>query len=472
MKVAIYIRVSTADQFEHGYSVDEQRDVLEEYANRNKMSIYHIYIDGGHSGSNLNRPAMQKLIRDAKDRKFDALLIYKLDRLTRNLRDTLYFFEDIIAAYNINFISYVENIDTTTVSGQMIINMYSMFSQMELTQIRDRMRMGKLGRAKSGKAMAWAQDPFGYKYENDTYVIVPLEAEVVKSMFRLYLKSGSITNVVTTLNEEGHIGKDIPWSYRTVKQVLDNPIYIGKNQYLGSVYDGNHEPIINDEVFNKAQVSMEEGRRAAHNPRPFESKYLLSGLIRCSRCGSPMMAVLHKKRKDGTRKKVYRCKSYKKFAGAGKNYSHIKCDSQSLPMDELEFEVLSQIEKIRRNPELVSSESDDVAEKIEIYEREVEKFELQREKLLDLYLEGTIEKSSYETRHDSLMVKIDNLHSKLSVLTDEQIMEESRVTLIDEINAIPSNVFKLDKQTQHQMIRKLIDVVRVDVGRVKIEWKF
>lgn len=473
MKVAIYVRVSTLEQSEHGYSIDEQTDRLKSYAEIKDWSVYKTYVDGGHSGAKLDRPALTRLLSDAKLNKFDAVLVYKLDRLSRSQKDTLYIIEDILIKNSIEFISLQENLDTASPFGKAMLGILAVFAQLEREQITERMRMGRIGRAKSGKAMSWTYDPFGYEYKNDTYVVNPLESKIVKDMFYLYIKHGSVTALVKKLNDDGHIGKDIPWTYRTVKQILENPVYIGKNQYLDQVFDGNHEAIIWEETFIKAKNLMDKARREAYNPRPFEAKYLLSGLIRCARCDSPMALNMNRPRKDGTRRKVYRCKSYKKKIGADKDYSHINCDSESLAMDELEFQVLSQIEKIRRNPaKALENGLKDFTQEINLYTDEIKKLDGQREKLLDLYVDGALDKEKYLTRMESIEAKIQVLQHKISLLSDEKEMSTQNDELIKDLTNLPSNVFQLTDTAKFNLVRKIIEEIRCDVGKVDITWKF
>lgn len=181
MKTAIYVRVSTLEQAEGGYSIDEQIDTLTKYCEIKKWSVEKIYKDGGYSGSNTDRPGMKRLIQDAKRKKFDSVLVYKLDRLSRSQKDTLYLIEDVFNAYNIAFMSLQENFDTSSAFGKAMIGILAVFAQLEREQIKERMSMGKRGRAKAGKAMSWSIVPFGYTYENDTYIPDPIQAPILVS---------------------------------------------------------------------------------------------------------------------------------------------------------------------------------------------------------------------------------------------------------------------------------------------------
>ena len=135
-KVAIYVRVSTTKQEEEGYSIDEQKAKLSSYCSIKDWSVYKIYTDGGFSGSNTERPALERLIKDAKERKFDTVLVYKLDRLSRSQKDTLYLIEEVFIKNDIEFLSLQENFDTSTPFGKAMIGLLAVFAQLEREQSR------------------------------------------------------------------------------------------------------------------------------------------------------------------------------------------------------------------------------------------------------------------------------------------------------------------------------------------------
>lgn len=191
MHVAIYVRVSTLEQAEEGYSIEEQIDTLKKFCEVKKWTVTKVYSDPGFSGSNIERPGLSNLIKDAKNQYFDTVLVYKLDRLSRSQKDTLYLIEDVLGVNDISFVSLNENFDTATPFGKAMIGILAVFAQLEREQIRERMTMGKVGRAKSGKAMSWRWTAFGYRYPDDgsrdTYEIVPLEAKIVQQIYDDYL---------------------------------------------------------------------------------------------------------------------------------------------------------------------------------------------------------------------------------------------------------------------------------------------
>lgn len=471
-KVAIYVRVSTLEQAEHGYSVEQQTEKLEKYCDIKDWKVYDTYIDPGYSGSNTKRPALQRLINDTKRGRFDAVLVYKLDRLSRSQKDTLYLIEEVFNANLINFVSLNENFDTSTPFGKAMIGILSVFAQLEREQITERMQMGKLGRAKAGKAMSWAFDPFGYKYKDDTYEIVPLEAFVVKSIFEDYLAGMSITKLIDKLNEEGHIGKDIPWSYRTVRQTLDNPVYAGYQRFKGTVYPANHEPIIDDETFDLTQKELKKRQIEAYeknnNPRPFQSKYMLSGKIRCGYCGAPLEVQTGRKT-NGEKTYRYQCKNRVHARSGPTIYNDAKkCDSGFYYMKDLEDFVLKEIGSLQLDPSIIESDdSSNLTESVDIYKTRVKKLEDNLKKLSDLYLNDVITMTDVQDKSKIIKNEITSLLDKIVDIenNDEKLKKDKLIKYIKSINIKESSY---QKKKEH--VNNLIEKITVTKDTITIEW--
>ena len=144
-----YVRVSTENQLEN-YSIEEQISRLKSYCAAKDMILLKIYTDGGYSGGNTDRPALKQMLADIKTVNVDAVLVYKLDRLSRSQKDTLTLIEDEFLAHDVDFISINENFDTSTPFGKAMIGMLSVFAQLEKDQITERFTMGRIGRCKAG----------------------------------------------------------------------------------------------------------------------------------------------------------------------------------------------------------------------------------------------------------------------------------------------------------------------------------
>ena len=200
MKVGIYIRVSTDAQFEEGYSVEAQKEQLTAYCISKGIKKYDYYIDGGWSGSNIERPEIERLIQDVKDGKISQVIVYKLDRLSRSQKDTLYLIEDLFMPNNVDFVSITESLDTSTPMGRAMIGILAAFAQLERENIRMRTRMGMKERVKEGYWMGGGRVPYGYDYDQKQGILIPnKDAKKVKKMYDLYLQGYSPQSIANML---------------------------------------------------------------------------------------------------------------------------------------------------------------------------------------------------------------------------------------------------------------------------------
>ena len=475
-KVAIYVRVSTTSQAEEGYSIEEQKDKLGTYCKIKDWSVYKVYTDGGFSGSNTNRPALENLIKDAKKRKFDTVLVYKLDRLSRSQKDTLYLIEDIFIKNNIAFLSLQENFDTSTPFGKAMIGLLSVFAQLEREQIKERMQLGKIGRAKAGKSMMWAKTSYGYDYhrETGTITINPAQALAIKFIFESYLRGRSITKLRDDLNEK--YPKHVPWSYRSVRTILDNPVYCGFNQFKGEIYPGNHEPIITEEVYNKTKEELKIRQRTALenlNPRPFQAKYMLSGIGQCGYCGAPLKILMGMVRKDGTRFIRYEChqRHPRKTKGVTVYNNNEKCDSGFYEKDDLESYVLTEISKLQDDTGYLDKIfSDDNAEPLDrdSYKKQIEELSKKLSRLNDLYIDDRITLEELQNKSAEFINMRATLETELE--NDPALGKDKRKADIRELlNA--EKVFSMDYEKQKVLVRGIINKVQVTADRIVIKWK-
>lgn len=475
-KVAIYVRVSTTNQAEEGYSIDEQKDKLISYCDIKDWNIYEIYTDGGFSGSNTERPALEQLIRDAERKKFDTVLVYKLDRLSRSQKDTLFLIEDVFIKNGIEFLSLQENFDTSTPFGKAMIGLLSVFAQLEREQIKERMQLGKLGRAKAGKSMMWARTSYGYDYQKETgsLTINPAQSLVVKYIFERYLAGRSITKLRDDLNEK--YPKEISWNYRAVRGILSNPVYCGYNQYKGQLFPGEHEPIISEDVYKRTQEELKIRQRTAAektNPRPFQAKYMLSGLAQCGYCGAPLKLLMGMVRKDGTRFIRYEChqRHPRKTKGVTVYNNNVKCDSGFYEKDALENYVLTEISKLQDDTGYLDKIfSGDNAETIdrESYKKQIEELSKKLSRLNDLYIDDRITLEELQSKSAEFISMRATLETELE--NDPALRRDKRKADMRELlNA--EKVFSMDYERQKILVRGIINKVQVMADKVVIRWK-
>ena len=282
-RAALYIRVSTLEQAQEGYSVGEQRERLIAYCKAQDWLIADIYVDGGYTGSNLNRPGIQKLMSETE--KFDVVLVYKLDRLSRSQRDTLYLIEEIFRPNKVDFVSMQESFDTSSPFGKAMIGLLAVFAQLEREQIKERTWMGRVARAKTGLHHGGGNIPIGYDYEDGKLIVNPYEAEQVRKIYEWYLSGSSLKAITDKLQDAGYTNKYSSYnSWSSVRNILENETYIGRLHFGDVVVDHAHEAIITEEQFNAAQI-LRGKRREQFGSHAFQSKHVLTGLLFCGHCG-------------------------------------------------------------------------------------------------------------------------------------------------------------------------------------------
>lgn len=475
-KVALYVRVSTTSQMEEGYSIEEQKAKLESYCDIKDWHIYKVYTDGGFSGSTTERPALEQLIKDAQNKLFDTVLVYKLDRLSRSQKDTLYLIEDIFLKNNIEFVSLLENFDTSTPFGRAVIGLLSVFAQLEREQIKERMQLGKLGRAKAGKSMMWAKTSYGYNYNKDTgtMTVNEYEALAVKEIYASYLAGMSITKLRDKINEE--YPKQPAWSYRTIRGILANPVYCGLNQYKGQTFQGTHKAIISLDDFEQTQRELAKRQQTAKelsNPRPFQAKYMLSGLTQCGYCHAPLKVILGQKRKDGTRFKRYECyqRHPRKTKGVTVYNDNQKCDSGYYDMDLLEHYVLTRIAQLQNDPDKIKELfSDDASPAVDrqAIQKQIDSLTLKLSKLNDLYLDDRITLDELRAKSADFIKQRATLEEEIKkAVTDKQAGKREKIEkLLD-----ASSVLDMSYDNQKVIVRELIEKVQVTSDKVVIRWK-
>jgi len=244
-RVAIYSRVSTEEQAKEGLSVDAQIEKCKSFCNARDWKIFKVYKDAGFSAGSLNRPALELLLRDAEEKNFDIILVYKIDRFSRKLKDLIMILDDL-KSKGINFTSVTEQIDTTNAMGEAFFQIIGVFAQLERGMVKERVELAFDRKIQFGEALFRA--PFGYIYENKKLVPDPENKDKLKEIFEMWARDISYK----TICEQFKIS---PSSFY---QIIKNPIYIGKIKYKGKLFPGKHKPLISLELFNLANKITNE----------------------------------------------------------------------------------------------------------------------------------------------------------------------------------------------------------------------
>lgn len=241
---AIYIRVSTQDQAQHGFSLDAQEDSLQNYAKALGYEIFKIYRDEGKSAKDLNRPEMINLLRDAEARKFQAIFIYKLDRFSRSLKDLILTI-DKLKDWGIDFVSLQDKIETASASGKLMFQIIGAFAEFERNIIGDRTKFGMERKAKEGGFITKA--PKGYRLLNKQLILDEEESGNIKKIFEEFLNSDISLTQLAKKNNMTTAG---------IKKLLLNTTYLGKVKFAGKESNGHHEPLIEPQLFNDVQEKL------------------------------------------------------------------------------------------------------------------------------------------------------------------------------------------------------------------------
>lgn len=374
-RTAIYIRVSTTEQEKEGYSIPAQKEKLLLYCKAKGWLVHDIYVDGGFPGSNLERPGLQKLLMDLSN--IDIVLVYKLDRLSRSQKDTLYLIEDEFLENDVDFVSMTENFDTTTPFGRAMIGILSVFAQLERENIRERSVMGRIERAKKGLWAGPPNPPLGYDLVESYLIVNEYEKLQVEEVFKLYIKGYGIQRIQNYMIKKGYTNKYGTWenvSNNAVNRIIENRHYIGEVSFAREWYKGVHEPIIDLNTFNQANKLRE--KRIGTSTR---LKYFLSGTLYCGECGEKY--VLNTK--NG--KSYHICKN-RKYAYK----QDFKCNNTIFRTEVLEEMAINKIKDILNNKDELIKDKYKAIEKpttsdSDILQNRIIDIDKQIDKLMDLY---------------------------------------------------------------------------------------
>ena len=457
MRVAGYVRVSSEQQTEN-YSIPEQKDAIEKYCKMRNWQLIKIYVDGGFTGANTDRPSLTELMSVAEN--YDIVLVHKIDRFSRSQKDMLNMIDDL-QKKGCQFVSIWENFDTSTPLGMAMLGILSAFAQLEREQIKERMALGRKGRAKKGLWRAGSNVPTGYSYIDGHLIIREDEAEQVRKIFELFL-SGWTINRIRDYMHENYTNRYSSYAQASsVTMMLRNPIYTGKlrSKTEGIVYQGEHEAIIDEETFNKAQQLLKA--RLEHfdvvNKHPFKAKHLLTGMTYCGQCGGRVSCVTAHKYS------YYGC--HRKYDGDPRHKMLPKCETSRYNVKILDQLVIDEVLKLSYDPAAIKKMIK--PRKAKDNSKAIASLKKQKSRLIDLYSIGGIEL-------EDLTAKIDNITDKINKL---QIKEPEAPELsFDEAVTYFENAREIfegdDMDSKRAILFALIKKIVLVKDTVEIHWRF
>ena len=470
MKVALYCRVSTQEQAMSGHSIEEQQDRLQKFCEAFGWNDVQMFTDAGFSGANVLRPALQSLIKAVQTHKVDKVLVYKLDRLSRSQKDTLMLIEDVFLANGCDFVSISENFDTSTAFGRAMVGILAVFAQLEREQIKERMSMGRQGRAKQGKFHGSNMIPIGYDYIEKRLTVNEFEAMQVKRIFELYCAGKSPYKIAEELNQSGLIHKYGQWLPMTVSDCISKQTYLGKIVHNGNIYEGEHDAIIDQDLFDRANAlkTQKSEEHASKCLRRGRIKSFLGGLLYCAHCGAKYSKAT--KRSKGFKYDKYIC--YSRWKNTASLVRDPNCQNKIWDMQELNDIVFDEIKKLSLEP----STLDDIISKddgqIDVVTAEIKKKDEQIERLMDLYALGQFPVDLLQEKVQTINEQKEKLEDSLHKLMDaktQRISHDRTKTLIESFADV---LEQGDFDEIRLVLESLIDRIDLDGEDVIIHWNF
>ena len=369
-KCFLYLRVSTEMQVD-GYSLEAQKNCLKKFAEREELVIAGVYEDAGKSGKSIEgRPAFRRMLSDIESgAEIDYVMVYKLSRFGRNAADILNSLE-LLQTYDVNLICIEEGIDSSQTSGKLLISVLSAVSEIERENILEQTMNGRREKARQGK---WngGPAPYGYMIKDEILSINEEEAEIVRTIYDKYVntrlgysgiaKYFNLQGIKKTPRKESDIEE---FSAHFIQLLIDNPVYCGKiaygrrmrekvkgkkNEYRVfakkdfSITEGQHEAIVSEEIWKKAHSKrINTGVKFASKSGQ-DRAYLLTGILKCPKCGSSMYANrIRWTKKDGTEKEImyYSCSRNKMKRGGFCDYN---ANLKKTDIEPLVVEVIKQL---------------------------------------------------------------------------------------------------------------------------------
>lgn len=471
MRAAIYVRVSTDEQAREGFSIEAQKRRLVAFSESQDWLLSEIYIDDGYSAKDLNRPEMKRLLTDLELGRFDVVLVYKLDRLTRSTSDCDYLLKTF-EAHKVAFQSCTESFETRTATGRLFIRLIADIAQWERENIGERVRFGQEQKVFEGKKPG-GKHPFGYDKQG---TLIPEEAETLRRLRELYMKENlGFKSIAIRLNAEGRNRRGFDWRSSTAALALENPFYAGIIEFGGRMANGkypqrkkelrvevlrskgSHEVMWSEDEFNE-HIRLMRQRTDGGYSRKLD--YWFSGLLRCGNCGQGMYGRLTTGRvkADGTRdrKPYYIC---------GQRKENDLCNQPIFQQRHIEHLVMEHIGNLRKDEQVTTAEQKklrsqqaSVEKSIQKLQREIDNHRDRIKKWQFMFVEGLISS-------DDLRARLDEEHSKE---TDARYAIESLKGQAKESEHIQTHLFNLsdlwphlDGMEKKEMLSTFIEEIRV-----------
>lgn len=437
-----YLRVSTEAQTEK-FGLDVQRQKIEEYCQKNNIKIDKWYVDGGYSGSNIDRPDMQALLDDSEKGLIGTVYIYKLDRMSRDVIDTLNLLHRVLPKYGVKVVSMTEDLRFENPMDKVMIGVNAIMGQYEREVIYMRTRAGMKERVKKGLWPGGGLVPWGYYYDRNDGILHPdpEQAERVRQAYQMYIDGYSCYSIAKVLGFKAE---------RIVIKVLKRKSNIGLIEYGGEVYKGLHEPIVDEKIFYQAQECMKKRRTNSY----VANDHMLTGLCYCGVCGAKM-----RYQKWG---KYHKIVCYSQYAGIEYMQKDPNCDNEKINASYVEEAVQNYFKRFA-----VSVEQGEQREsKVEFIESAIKKSNAKIKKYYALYV---------DSENENLMELIKEEESKIKELKKQLVYEKDRerradVEKIDKIKNIFEVWGDLTTKEKNAILKDCVERVVITRGNIDIHF--
>lgn len=448
MECVAYMRVSTEKQAEEGNGLDSQKRDILAWAGKNEYVIKEWYIDDGYTGSNMNRPALQRLIADCYAKKVKTIVAFKLDRISRDMVDGLYIIEKIFIPNGAEFKCVHDSVSYNSPMEQAYTQMMAVFAQLDKNTMMLRMRGGMLERVKQGYWMGGGNLPKCYSYNKETGIleIIPEEAQKANAALDMYISGATDREIQETF---GYSTESL------VPKILTSVVNIGMIPYKGKVYQGLHMPVFTKEKFELG-LRVRESRKAK---RYVKTEQLLTGLIYCGDCGC---AMRYQKWNKGNYK--IHCCSRNKSLYYLPNYNR-DCKNELYWADDIDKQVENEIKKISLNfkPEDVCSKDS----KLLALNKQLDSVKSKLKRLYGIYADGN---DTVVEMISELEGKSKDLKGKIAIEESKENKEEQQLQY-EKVKKIADVWDRIDKKGKNQLLKSIIDKIIIVNGDIEIRLK-
>lgn len=450
MECVAYMRVSTEKQAEEGNGLESQKRDIITYAGENEFIVKEWYVDDGYTGSNMNRPALKRLINDCYDKKIKNVIAFKLDRLSRSMIDGLYIIEKIFVPNGVTFKCVHDTISYDSPMEQAYTQMMAVFSQLDKNTMLLRMRGGMLERVKNGYWPGGGNNPFCYRYNRETGTLeqIPEKVELARKAMNLFMEGYSDERIQKILGfkTEG-----------TVRNILTAKVNAGIIPYKGDEYKGLHQPVFTETEY----LNLQEARKSRREKRYVQSQVnLLTGLCYCGECGCSMRYQKWGK----TRSRIY-CQSRIKGMGYLPNHNP-GCQNVLTWADEIEAQVEEKILQISLNLKLEDMETK--VSPVKVLNDRIDSLKTKLKRLYGIYADG----------NDTVVDMITELENEIKEVK-KQIAEEEKkngnkedkILEYEKIKRIADVWGYIDKTNKNKILKSIIHKILIVNGNIEIQLK-